>query len=84
MSRRARRRLVVIACIALVGCGCATNPVTGKRELNLVSSSQEEGIGREGFKAMVAEYGGYREGDLQAYEDSVGHRLARVSHLPNA
>ncbi len=83
MTRRSRGRLAGIAGFALFALGCATNPVTGRRELNLVSSSQEEGLGREGYKAMLVEYGGYGEGSLQSYVDSVGQRLASVSHLPN-
>ena len=62
--------------------GCATNPVTGRRELTLVTSQQESQIGREGYGAVVSEYGLYGDSALQAYVDTVGWRLARVSHLP--
>jgi predicted Zn-dependent protease len=78
-----RHRLALLAALALALAGCATNPVTGKSQLSLVSSAQEEQIGREGFPAVVSEYGAYGEGTLQAYVDTVGHRLAKVSHLPN-
>src|SRR5262252_8519126 len=80
-----RLRLAALALLtmALALAGCATNPVTGKSQFSLVSSAQEEQIGREGFPAVVAEYGAYGDTALQAYVDTVGHRLARVSHLPN-
>jgi predicted Zn-dependent protease len=68
----------------LVAAGCATNPVSGKREFSLVSSGQELQMGQEGYKAAVGEYGIYQEMPvLQAYVDSVGQRLAKVSHRPD-
>ncbi|MBI5170639.1 MAG: M48 family metalloprotease [Candidatus Eisenbacteria bacterium] len=67
----------------LVLTGCAVNPVTGKRELSLVSADQEVQIGRDGYAATLAEYGQYDDAKLQAYVDSVGKKLARVSELPN-
>jgi predicted Zn-dependent protease len=78
-----RPMLVTLAACALLGAGCATNPVSGRREFSLVSTAQEDQIGREGFPAVVAEYGLYDDARLQAYVDSVGQKLARVSHLPN-
>jgi predicted Zn-dependent protease len=74
--------LALVLTLAL-GAGCAKNPVTGKRELSLVSSSDELAMGREGHQAIIAEYGIYDDPAVTAYVDSVGHRLARVSHLPN-
>ena len=71
-----------MACIVLLA-GCAKNPVTGKSELSLVSSAQEAQMGKEGYSAVIQEYGLYDDPKLQAYVDSVGQSLARVSHLPN-
>jgi predicted Zn-dependent protease len=70
--------LVALALLA----GCATNPVTGHRELTLVSSSQLEQIGREGHQAVLAEYGAYDQQGLQGYVDSVGRKVAAASHEP--
>ncbi len=63
--------------------GCATNPVTGKREISLVSSDQELAMGREGHQAVLAEYGVYNDARLSAYVDSIGQALAKRSHMPN-
>ncbi len=79
----ARRSLVLLLTLLGLGASCAKNPVTGKRELSLVSSQQELSIGQEGYGAVVAEYGIYDDPPLQAYVDSVGQSLVRVSHLPN-
>lgn len=62
---------------------CAVNPVTGKRELSLVSADQELAIGKEGYAATMAEYGVVEDARLAAYIDSVGQQLARRSELPN-
>jgi predicted Zn-dependent protease len=73
----------VLSAGALALAGCATNPVTGRSELSLVSPEQEGRVGREGHAAIVEEYGEYDDPKLQAYVDSVGQALARNSHLPN-
>ena len=70
------------ALLALI-LGCATNPVSGKREFSLVSPELEIQMGREGHPAVLAEFGAYQDRELQAYVDSVGQALARESHLPN-
>ena len=74
---------LALVLIGALGAGCAKNPVTGKRELSLVSSNDELAMGREGHQAIVAEYGIYNDPAVTAYVDSIGHKLARVSHLPN-
>ncbi len=66
--------------------GCAVNPVTGKRELRIVSISEEEEVklGSRSFGPIVQSMGGfYRDPELESYVRSVGERLARVSHRPN-
>jgi predicted Zn-dependent protease len=85
MPRRLRlaARLIPVALFALAAAGCAVNPATGRREFSLVSASQEQAIGRDGYGATVAEYGLYGDTALAAYVDSVGQRLARVSELPS-
>ena len=78
-----RTRTLALAAALLGLAGCATNPVSGRREFSLVSPAQELQIGREGYPAVLKEYGVYQDPQLQAYVDSVGHRLAKVSHLPD-
>ena len=82
MKRPRLLALVALASLALLLASCATNPVTGRRELSLVSADREIEIGREGHKAIVAEYGVYDDPAVAAYVDSVGQSLARNSHLP--
>jgi predicted Zn-dependent protease len=80
MIRSIARCLALLAIAMLTG--CATNPVSGRRELSLVSSAQETQIGREGYQAVLKEYGQYGDARLQAYVNDVGQRLGKVSHLP--
>ncbi|HET9328522.1 MAG TPA: M48 family metalloprotease [Candidatus Eisenbacteria bacterium] len=79
--RRSIRRWWWVLGIALLA-GCAKNPVTGKSELSLVSGAQEAQMGKEGYNAVIQEYGIYEDPKLQAYVDSIGQSLARVSHTP--
>ena len=77
----------IILALALVALGlavpgCAINPVTGQRELSLVSPEQELQIGREGLKAVITEYGLYPDPAVQAYVETVGQKVARASHQP--
>ena len=67
---------------ALACAGCATNPATGKRQISFVSTSKEAEIGRESDPAVIQEYGLYSDSTVGHYVDSVGQKLAAVSHLP--
>jgi predicted Zn-dependent protease len=69
--------------LGILAAGCAVNPVTGRRELSLVSPEQELQIGSEGYKAVVAEYGLYDDPALHAYVNEVGQKVARASHQPS-
>jgi predicted Zn-dependent protease len=63
--------------------GCARNPVTGKREIVLVSESQEISMGRESHPQVQAEYGFVDSPAAQAYIEGIGKKIAAVSHRPN-
>jgi predicted Zn-dependent protease len=61
---------------------CATNPVTGKRELALVSESQEIEMGRQGAAEVTAAIGLYPNATLQGYVNRIGHALAAKTERP--
>jgi predicted Zn-dependent protease len=63
--------------------GCATNPVTGKKQLMLMSAGQEQSIGDQNDPAIVAQFGLYNNEEMQRFLDREGQRMARVSHSPN-
>ena len=62
---------------------CARNPVTGKRQLALISEQQEIAMGKESHPQILAQYGEVDNKQLQAYIDGVGQQLAKISHRPN-
>ncbi len=72
--------LAVIA-VSLVQ-ACATNPVTGKREISLMSEAQEVAMGREADVEVQKEMGIYNDPALLEYVQGVGRRLAAHSHRP--
>lgn len=80
MRGHMRRLAITLGAIAALA-GCATNPVTGRSELALVSEAQELEIGREQYGPARQMQGGDYNVDpaLTQYVDSVGQRLAAVS-----
>jgi predicted Zn-dependent protease len=62
---------------------CATNPVTGKREITLVSEAQEIAMGQQADADVRREMGMYDDPELQRYVADIGDRLAKLSHRPN-
>lgn len=74
-----RTRLLVLAVALLVACG--VNPVTGKKELNLVGEETELKIGAENYVPSRQMQGGDLAVDpeLTRYVNGVGQKLAGVS-----
>ena len=62
---------------------CATNPVTGKPELSLVSEQQEIQMGQQGAQQVAQEVGLIKDQALQNYGQSVGSAIAAKSERPN-
>jgi predicted Zn-dependent protease len=69
--------------LSLVVAACATNPVTGKRELSLVSEQQEIQMGQEGAQQVAQEIGLINDQALQNYLQGVGAAIAAKSERPN-
>jgi len=74
---------VATCCLALTIAACATNPVTGKRELSLLSEAQEIQIGQAQDAQVRKEMGVYGDRELQRYVSDIGLRLAQMSERPN-
>jgi predicted Zn-dependent protease len=68
--------------LALIA-ACATNPATGRRELMLVSESQEAALGRQAAAEIPGSYGLYEDRALQEYVRGLGRRIARISERPS-
>lgn len=62
---------------------CATNPVTGKKELMLISEKAEISLGKNVDQGIRAEYGIYDNAQLNAYVAGIGQKLTSLTHRPN-
>ena len=77
-----RRRWPWMAACACFVAACAVNPVTGRRELSLISEDSEIEMGREVDEEMSASLGMVEDPQLQAYVSDLGLRLAAESERP--
>lgn len=72
--------LLVGALLFLSLAGCAQNPVSGDHDFVMLSEDSEIAIGRTNHPKIIKQYGRYEDETLQAYVQSVGDKLAIVSH----
>ncbi|MFD2574040.1 M48 family metalloprotease [Spirosoma soli] len=63
--------------------GCSRNPVTGKRQLILMSKEQEIALGKESHPSIVATMGLYDDTKLTNFINEKGKAMARLSHRPD-
>jgi predicted Zn-dependent protease len=78
-----RRSTPVLLALGILVAACATNPVTGKRELSFLSEGQEIQLGAQSDEAIVAQYGLVEDPALASYVQSIGERMVPVSHRWN-
>ena len=74
--------VIVVALIAWA-VACALNPVTGKRELMLMSASDELAMGQQTDPQILRTYGKYEDADLARYVAALGKKIGALSHQPN-
>jgi predicted Zn-dependent protease len=75
-------------CLSLVACAvfasaCATNPVSGKKQVSLLSEAEEQAIGQQQDAEIRSQMGVYDDRGLEQYVNEIGQELARHSHRPN-
>lgn len=76
--------VVVLSFIICLCAGCAVNLVTGEDEFMLFPEHQDITIGRKYAPEVEKQMGGKIADEiLQGYIDSVGQKIARVSHKPD-
>lgn len=61
---------------------CAVNPVTGKKQIVLMSEAQEIEMGKSADPQIIAQYGLYEDKALQDFITQKGKAMAAVSHRP--
>jgi predicted Zn-dependent protease len=64
--------------------GCATDPVTGKKQLMLVSEDTEIQIDKQYAPVQIStDFGEVQDGQLNRYVSQVGNKMAAKSHRPH-
>jgi predicted Zn-dependent protease len=76
MPGRIQFYLALLLCLLA---GCAVNPVTGRRELLLMSPEREAQLGKQAAAQVAEEIGLVESPSLTAYVGEIGARLARQS-----
>jgi len=80
-----RRQFLYFSSLTAAGwvVGCATNPVTGKSQLMLVSENQEISIDKQHSPHQFsADYGTTQDTQLNAYVAQTGRRMGALTHRP--
>ncbi len=78
------KKIALLICGLFLVTGCAVNPITGQDQFMLIPESQELEIGQAYAPEIEKQMGGRIPNEaVQAYIDSVGQRIARVSHRPD-
>ncbi len=79
------KKIVAALCFSLIflTLSCAINPVTGKRELSLISEKEEIALGKQTDGEIKALYGIYIDKALSAYVQKVGQSMTSLTHRPH-
>lgn len=76
------KRTFFIVFLAFLAVSCAVNPVTGKKELSLISEAQEIELGKQTDKEVAAQFGLYDDLALKAYVSKLGLAMAAKTQRP--
>ena len=76
------RFIIFLLIIVLLFISCAVNPVTGKRELMLLSEADEIQLGKQSDAGIVQTYGVYNDPALTQYVSEIGQKMVKISHRP--
>jgi len=82
ISKVTYRLFMLVVTIVLIP-SCAINPVTGKKQLMLMSESQELALGAQYDPSVVSTFGVYNSPELLSFITEKGNEIAKVSHRPN-
>ena len=85
LSRRCFLGGLGAAALGGLAAGCATNPVTGKSEVMLLSEEEEVQLGKQAFAQLAWQQGGPLQTDAatRAYLEGIVRKLHQVSHRSN-
>lgn len=81
-----RRILIFVALISFALAAvisCAVNPVTGKKQIMLMSEAQEVQLGMSYHPQVMASFGEYADPAMQTFVQARGTEMGKLSHRPN-
>ena len=61
---------------------CARNPVTGKKQVVLMSEANEIAMGKEADPQIIAQFGLYEDSAIQRFVNGKGQEMVAISHRP--
>jgi predicted Zn-dependent protease len=76
-------RHVLLGAALAGGLACATNPVTGKSQISLVSEGQEIEMGKQAAQEVAQSMGFVDNAGLQSYVSGIGMKMAKASERPD-
>ena len=78
-----KNTIILAAAALLLTTSCAVNPVTGKKEVMLVSEGQELAMGKQSDPAVAAQMGIYPNQKIQSFINEKGKQMGAISHRAN-
>ncbi len=76
-------KLFILVISILLIPSCAVNPVTGKRQLMLMSEAQEVQMGAQYDPQVISTFGLYQDDNLMRIIQTKGDEMGKISHRPN-
>jgi predicted Zn-dependent protease len=76
-------KIILVFTAILVVPSCAVNPVTGKKQLMLMSEAQEIEMGRQYDPQVISTFGQYPDDQLLQFIQAKGDEMGKLSHRPN-
>lgn len=74
--------LILIAALVIIP-SCAINPVTGERQLMLMSEAREIEMGKQYDPQVISTFGLYEDEDLESFIVEKGTEMGKKSHRPD-
>ena len=76
-------RIFLVFTAAFIIPSCAVNPVTGKKQLMLMSEAQEIEMGKQYDPQVISSFGIYQDDQLLQFIQAKGDEMGKISHRPN-
>jgi predicted Zn-dependent protease len=83
LIKRFKISALTLLCVSTLA-GCSTNPATGDRQFTaLMSPEKELEVGSQEHAKIVAQFGVYKNQELQNYVSSIGERVSANTERPD-